>query len=89
MIIILTIENDYSTSKVIDWLHYFNRDIKRINYGDNWGKITFSGFISNADGDFIFENAKVKSIWFRKLLKFYKINPALLQNKSVSDHLID
>lgn len=65
MVYIFSIENDFSTSEVIDWILYFGYDYCRINSFVDLNKyLTENVIISNTE-----LNLEVTSVWYRRTPK--------------------
>lgn len=85
MILISSIQEDYSTNSVIDWLESYNQEVLRINGDDRISNINITG--NNLDISFNVNsnscNLKdVKSYWLRK--GQFNIN-SLLPNKDIEE----
>lgn len=83
MILIITNEADYSTSIVINWLHFFNLDFIRINENDEVDVSFDKNEIIFKNKQFKFLLSDLKGVWYRRgFLKIVidKINDEKLDN---------
>jgi ATP-GRASP peptide maturase of grasp-with-spasm system len=66
MILIISINNDYSTTSVIEWLNFFNKKFIRINDGDEI-LLSFTGdeIVFNVN-NICFNLSEIKSCWYRR-----------------------
>ncbi|WP_231489768.1 grasp-with-spasm system ATP-grasp peptide maturase [Pedobacter sp. Leaf170] len=67
MILIFSIDDDYSTSRVINWLIYLKKEFIRINESTSVKLISLKdqGFSLNIDGKILKSNA-ISKIWYRR-----------------------
>jgi ATP-GRASP peptide maturase of grasp-with-spasm system len=76
MILIFSVETDKSTSDVIDWLIYYQKDVLRINNIENIDilhlDINTSSYTLQYNGK-IFTNIEVEGVWYRRGLFSYQV----------------
>lgn len=84
MILIISDESDYSTSKVIHWLHFLGKEFIRLNENSVLiiDSLTDSGF------SFLYENKKIdicdiSSVWYRRGNLNFKMDVTSLQGWEV------
>lgn len=88
MILIISIEDDYSTNNVIDWLSLWDRKVLRIDYETSIDKINIKSLNKGFTVSFTYKNNKYSfnefsSFWFRKgKLNFNRIINAISKNSS-------
>lgn len=83
MILIITEEADYSSSKVIDWLLYFEIDFIRVNENDILDIEYCSNDIKIKSKSFEFLYSELKGMWYRRgflNIKFDKVEDLSINN---------
>lgn len=74
MILVISNEADYSTSQVVNWLHFYNADFIRVNQEDLLDIEFPQEDILFRNHDFSFRLSDIKSVWYRRGFLNFTIN---------------